>query len=370
MPLLSTSIFSLALFFLNFTLQAQGYTFERAWGSEGSGPGQFHMPQQLFVNSEAVYVTDTERHNVQKFTFNGDLVSAWTVGGPIAMDSDAAGNLFVTNGYAVDKYSSSGEYISSFGSAGTGNGHFQQAWGIAIDAEDNIYVSDDIADRIQKFSPSGTYISQWGSHGFSYGQFDFIFAIAIDPSGFLYAADANNKRIQKFSLDGTLVLIIQLPVQPSGVSTDALGNVYVSLASESAVYKYASDGTLLATIGSYGTGNGELNLPLSAATDPAGALYVLDAGNKRIQKFTSSNSTAITESTGEEKKIYLYPNPSRDHISVREKTDHISISDLTGHVVAEMDHSPASVVIDLQPGIYIGRISQKDRTYIEKIIIE
>ena len=42
--------------------------------------------------------------------------------------------------------------------------------------------------------------------------------------------------------------------------------------------------------GSPGTGDGQFNLPLGVALDPAGNLYVADYGNHRIQKFSSSGA--------------------------------------------------------------------------------
>jgi DNA-binding beta-propeller fold protein YncE len=41
------------------------------WGSEGSGDGQFSMPESIDVDpSGLVYVADTSNNNVQAFTPN------------------------------------------------------------------------------------------------------------------------------------------------------------------------------------------------------------------------------------------------------------------------------------------------------------
>ena len=37
--------------------------------------------------------------------------------------------------------------------------------------------------------------------------------------------------------------------------------------------------------GSYGSGNGQFQDPLGAATDGSGNIYVADSGSNRIQKF-------------------------------------------------------------------------------------
>ena len=42
---------------------------------------------------------------------------------------------------------------------------------VAVDNNGSVYVSDTGNNRIQKFSSTGTYVSQWGSEGSGDGQF-------------------------------------------------------------------------------------------------------------------------------------------------------------------------------------------------------
>jgi len=51
------------------------------------------------------------------------------------------------------------------------------------------------------------------------------------------------------------------------------------------IIRYAADGTRQAVIGTRGSMNGEFNLPVDVALDDNGLLYVLDAGNFRVQVF-------------------------------------------------------------------------------------
>ena len=48
------------------------------------------------------------------------------------------------------------------GSQGTGDGQFNNLFGVAVDAAGNVYVADYNNARIQKFDTSGLYITQWG----------------------------------------------------------------------------------------------------------------------------------------------------------------------------------------------------------------
>ena len=73
-----------------------------------------------------------------------------------------------------------------------------------MDSSGNVYVADTDNNRIQKFSSSGVFLAKWGSSGSGDGQFNNPWGIAVDSSGNVYVADTGNNRIQKFSSSGGL----------------------------------------------------------------------------------------------------------------------------------------------------------------------
>jgi len=137
------------------------------------------------------------------------------------------------------------QFLTKWGSPGTGIGQFEYPVGIAVDGSGNVYVTDRDINRIQKFDGNGTFLWMWGSQGTADGQLKGPRGIAVDGSGNVYVADAQNQRIQKF--DGT--------------------------------------GTFLTKWGSQGTGDGQFILPLGIAIDGSDNIYVVDRANNRIQKF-------------------------------------------------------------------------------------
>jgi DNA-binding beta-propeller fold protein YncE len=90
-----------------------------------------------------------------------------------------------TNNQHVEKFNSSGTYVSQFGSSGSGNGQFSGPNTIAFDGSGNLWVVDSGNNRVQEFNSSGTYLSQIGcasgvcASGSGNGQFNNPDGIAI-----------------------------------------------------------------------------------------------------------------------------------------------------------------------------------------------
>lgn len=150
-------------------------TYIAAIGSPGNGDGQFKTPLGLAVDSSgALYVADLNNYRINKFDSTGKYVGKITSCGtdtsikfiPIGIAFDAAGNMYVTDNGSVGvcKYDATGTFVSRWGSVGTGDGQFGEGepftdlgipspHGIAIDKQGNIYVGDEINQRIVKFAP-------------------------------------------------------------------------------------------------------------------------------------------------------------------------------------------------------------------------
>lgn len=291
----------------------------------------------IHASTQDYYVVDQYNNRVQKFNSSGIYqLSFGSVGtgngqfkSPIDAAVDSSGNVWVTDSgnYRVQKFDSNGNYLAQFGSSGTGNGQFSAPnsgvggpSGIAIDSSNNIFVSDPSNSRVQKFNSSGVYVSQWGAHGTGNGQF-FIWGlrdVAVDSSGNVYVADMGNKRIQKFNNSGTFQMTfgssgtgngqftqanVCAYLGGLGLAVDASGNIYVGDPVQSRIQVFNSSGTFLYKFGSPGSGNGQISTatydsgtgswyagPYGIAIDSSGHLLIGDSKNRRVQKFTSSGT--------------------------------------------------------------------------------
>jgi tripartite motif-containing protein 71 len=113
---------------------------------------------------------------------------------------------------------------------------------VAVDDSLNIYVADNDNHRIQKFDSSFNYVSQWGSLGTENSQFgNSIYQLAVYISGDILVADNDNKRIQKFSPDGTFLASIPVVFgnMLQSVTSDGAGNIYAGDATQRNIRKYA-----------------------------------------------------------------------------------------------------------------------------------
>gem|GEM_PF-840478 len=77
---------------------------------------------------------------------------------------------------------------------------------------------------------------------------------------------------------------------PKGIAVDSSGNVWVVDAGNNRVEKFNDKGEYLSKFGSEGSGNGQFYGPSGIVVDSSGNVWVVDAGNNRVEKFNSSGS--------------------------------------------------------------------------------
>jgi DNA-binding beta-propeller fold protein YncE len=114
---------------------------------------------------------------------------------------DSAGNVYVGDfgeNNRVQKFDSNGNFITKWGTPGSGDGQFTNPAGVAVDRSGNVYIADRDNNRIQKFDSNGNFITKWGSRGANDGQLIDPNALTVDSSGKIYVVDQGNSRIQVF----------------------------------------------------------------------------------------------------------------------------------------------------------------------------
>lgn len=194
-------------------------------------------------------------------------------------------------------------YTRSWGRKGTGTADFYLPYGIAADAEGNVYVADTYNSRIQVFDANGRFLRSWGQKGTGQGQLLLPYDIAVDRQGNVYVADTYNFRIQKFDTTGRIILQwghkgkgISEFAFLSGIAVGPEGSVYTTDAKMNRVQVFDGSGRYLRSWGQAGKETGNFVAPMGIAVDNSGKVYVADSKMQRVQVFGSRGNfqNAIT----------------------------------------------------------------------------
>jgi len=147
-------------------------------------------------------------------------------------------------GRAADAASGVWRIVEEIGGPGTRFGQFHAPHGLAVDAQEHLYVADTGNHRVQRIAPNGDVLCI-GRAGRDRGEFRRPLAVAVDGSGQLYVADSENARVQVLAPDG----------EPRRI------------------------------LGGFGGGAAQFRLPVAVAIAPDGDLLVVDQGNRRIARW-------------------------------------------------------------------------------------
>lgn len=184
------------------------------------------------------------------------------------------------------------ENLGVIGAPGSADGKFVWPVSVVVDADENLFISDEALHRISIFNKEGDFLGKWGEAGDGDGQLDRPAGLAFDPEGNLYVVDSLHHRVQKFTRDGTFLMkwgtFGSGPGEfnlPWGITVDDAGDVYIVDWGNNRVQKFSADGTLQFAFGTAGSGRGEFKRPTGVAVDLHGDIYVADWGNNRVQLF-------------------------------------------------------------------------------------
>jgi DNA-binding beta-propeller fold protein YncE len=115
---------------------------------------------------------------------------------PRSIAIDADDNIVVTDSdnYRIQIFSKDGNWMKTIGKSGYGDGVFNYAWNAAVCKSDGrIFVSDCHNHRIQVFSSDGGFLFKFGSERPENGQFEYPRGLALSNCGqFLFICDQDN----------------------------------------------------------------------------------------------------------------------------------------------------------------------------------
>jgi DNA-binding beta-propeller fold protein YncE len=220
--------------------------------------------------------------------------------------------------------------LLEFGREGTGEGLFQDARGVGVDAAGNIYVSDYENGRVQKFDPSGAYLLGWKTEGNAP-----LLALAVDRPGNVYVV--RDGTILKYNgADGALLATL------SGEEGDSFGDVTVLPGGDLLASSQRGGDEHLVRLDAQGAVVSRISKPVSAQTasselellvaaDGLGTVFALGFFNGAVFKYSPEGKFVDRFGSGE---TFAYGTIAVDGQS------RVYLSTFDGILVFDADGSP------------------------------
>jgi hypothetical protein len=204
------------------------------------GGGKFVSPHGIWCSpQDELYITDTQSHEVTKWTLDGKLLKTWGThkepgewGVPFNRPTKAFvapdGEMYVSDGYGnkhVHRYDKNGELIGSWGDKGEGPGQVALPHDVWIDQKNQVLICDRENKRVQVFDRDGKYLREWSCQN--------PMQIYV-RDGVMYMAHAYAE-VSVRDLDGELitrwpyqsVLSHEKEKSPHSIWVDSRGDIYI-----------------------------------------------------------------------------------------------------------------------------------------------
>ncbi len=195
--------------------------FVTMWGVSGQAetPDAFWGPRGLAVDAKGnVYVSDTGNKRVAVFDENGNFLTQFGTYGmesgqfdePVGLAIDASGNVLVADTW--------NQRIQVFAPAADGSFTYLREWAVSgwtsqsvnnkpflsLDSAGNVFTIDADTYRVLEFSSSGEFIRTWGDYSSGIDGFGVPSGIAVDDQGGVWVSDAENNYLLHFTLPASI----------------------------------------------------------------------------------------------------------------------------------------------------------------------
>ncbi|CAF4873908.1 unnamed protein product [Rotaria socialis] len=286
-----------------------------AGGNEdGDTTNQLYSPRGLFVNDDqTVIIADTSNYRITQWK-NGD-----TTNGQVVAGGNGAGNgLHQLNwpiDVLIDKETDSliicdqwnRRVVQWSRRSDTTQGEILisniQCYGLAMDEQRDLYVSDTEKHEVRRYQfgeKNVTLVAGGNGKGDGLNQLNVPTYLFVDRDHSVYVSDYYNHRVMKWvegAKEGIVVAGGQgkgnAPTKlyyPNGLFVDTLGTLYVADSHNHRVMRWTQEDEIQGAVivGGNGEGKGanQFNFPIGLCCDRQGNLYVADAGNNRVQRFS------------------------------------------------------------------------------------
>ena len=240
---------------------------------------------------------------------------------PHGLRIDADDNIWTTDdtNNTVLKLSPAGKVLLVLGRrnnyGGDANWLFNKPADVAFSKNGNIFVADGYGNsRVVKFDRNGNYIKSWGSYGSGPGAFMLPHSIVIDKNERVYVGDRENARIQIFDADGRFLAQWTGIGYPYGLFITPDQHIWMVDGGFDRIVELDQTGKILGAIGSPGHQPGQLAWGHFLAIAADRTMFVADVLNWRFQVFVPTKASGkLSEYVPTERKFFGFK-PSDGYI--------------------------------------------------------
>jgi hypothetical protein len=187
---------------------------------------------------------------------------------------------------------------------------FNRPTDVAWDAAGNIFVSDGYGDsRVVKYDKNGRFLKSAGTRGNQPGQLNLPHTIATDAQGNVYIGDRSNARVQVWDNDLNFKTIYDQVGSPWAICISPGPHQYLfvsnsvpdngdsrAAAQTGEIYKMELDGTILGRFGRAGKALKEFSTVHEIDCRNPNELFVSEITDWRIQKILLKSQNATSSS--------------------------------------------------------------------------
>lgn len=272
-------------------------------------PDFFHAPDGMTVGEASGVALNSKQHiflfqratpMLSEYDEHGVYVRSLGEGlftHPHGLRIDADDNLWTTDdgSHLVLELSPAGRVLLVLGRKGVAaesNWLFNQPTDVAFGKNREIYVSDGYGNsRVVKFDRDGKFLKAWGKYGTGPGEFNLPHTIAVDREGNVYVGDRENMRIQIFTSEGIFVKEWTGIGYPYGLFITPDQHVWMIDGGYDRIVELAQDGKILGAFGDPGHAPGQFAWGHFLAVANNRTIFVADVLNWRFQVLVPTAST-------------------------------------------------------------------------------
>lgn len=244
----------------------------------------------IFASTQrsTVFIVDQAQKNITRIQGDRGII----LQSPLGVAVDAADNIFVSDPlqHMVLKFDAAGHLVATIG----GKDGIKNPTFMAIDeGRRRLYIVDSHLHQVLVFNLDTLQLKEhFGKRGEKNGEFNFPVGIAIGPDGNFAVTDTGSCSVQVFTPDFKFIRRFGKQgdrpgefTRPKGVAIDNEGNYWVVDAAFNNFQIFSPKGVLLMWIGQFGNVPGAFNLPMGIFIDKGQKVYVSDQLNHRLQIF-------------------------------------------------------------------------------------